>query len=255
MSTQYLAGLDLGTTGAKAMLFDLRGNPVGAAYRDYPCQYVRPNWVEQDADLVVDSAMQVMRAAISQAGVRRDEIAAVSVSAQRCCGIFLDSADRQLRPMLSWQDNRAAAEVEEIASAIPPAAYYARTGFPNGTTWLLAKLLWVRRHEPRVWGQLRRIVQMHDYFLHALGVEPYYVDYNDACFFGFFDSAACAWDADLLRLFDLDPALLPVPAASGTRAGVVSAAGAARSGLAAGTPIAIGAGDQCAGALGAGVNA
>lgn len=253
MTAKYLAGLDLGTTGAKAMLFDLEGRVRGSAYRDYPCRYPRPNWVEQDADLVVDSAMQAMGEAVARSGAPAADIATVSISAQRCCGIFLDEAGRQLRPMISWQDNRTPAEVAEIAARIDPAEYYRRTGFPNGTTWLLSKLLWVRKNEPEVWARLHRVVQMHDYFLHALGVEDYLVDHNDAGFFGVFDSTAGAWDADLLARFDLPPARLPSPVASGTPAGVVSRAGAARSGLPAGTPIAVGAGDQCAGALGAGV--
>jgi sugar (pentulose or hexulose) kinase len=253
MSSKYLAGIDIGTTGAKAMLFDLSGSAAGSAYRDYPCQYPRPNWVEQDADLVVESALSAMRDAIRQSGVPAADIASVSVSAQRCCGIFLDAGGRQLRPMISWQDNRTPAEVEEIAARIAPAEYYRRTGFPNGTTWLLSKLLWVRKHEPAVWERLERVVQMHDYFLHALGVEEYFVDHNDAGFFGLFDSTACTWDRELLGRFELAERLLPVPAASGTLAGRVSAAGSDRSGLRAGTKIAIGAGDQCAGAMGAGI--
>jgi xylulokinase len=253
MTTKYLAGIDLGTTGAKAMLFDLAGNPAGSAYRDYPCQYPRPNWVEQDADLVVDHAMQAMREALAKSGVPAREVASISVSAQRCCGIFLDADGRQLRPMISWQDNRTPDEVAEIAAAIDPAEYYRRTGFPNGTTWLLSKLLWVRKREPAVWDRTARVVQMHDYFLHALGVEDYVVDHNDAGFFGFFDSTNAQWDDDLLARFGIPAGKLPRIAASGTRAGAVSRAGAELSGLAEGTPIAIGAGDQSAGSLGAGV--
>ncbi len=253
MDTIYLAGLDIGTSGAKAIVFDLAGSPKASAYNEYGSTYPRPNWVEQDAERIVESAMLSMREAVARSGIPPERIASVSLSAQRCCALFLDETGRLLRPMISWQDNRPVDEVAEIAREIPEADYYARTGFPNSTTWLLAKMLWVRKNEPDVWNRTVRVVQMHDYFLKALGAEDYFVDFNDAGFYGFFDSTSYEWDRDMLSKFDLPERILPYPRASGTPAGTVSAKGAERSGLAAGTRIAIGAGDQCAGSLGAGI--
>jgi sugar (pentulose or hexulose) kinase len=249
----YLAGIDIGTSGAKGMVFDLQGNALGSGVREYPCSYPRPGWVEQDADLLVDSAMQAMAEAVHQSGVSPGSIASLSLSAQRCCGIFLDAAERQVRPMISWQDNRTVAEVKEIAAAIDEAEYYRRTGYPNSTTWLLAKLLWVRKNEPDVWKRTRRVVQVHDYFVRALGAEDYVVDWNDAGYFGVFDPVEGRWDPTLLDLFALPAAMFPVPLPSGTPVARISAAAARRIGLAQGTPVAVGAGDQSAGAVGAGV--
>jgi xylulokinase len=155
--------------------------------------------------------------------------------------------------MISWQDNRTPVEVEEIASLIEEADYYQKTGFPNSTTWLLSKILWVRKNEPKIWEKTRRVVQMHDYFLRALGVEDYYVDHNDAGFFGFFNSTSGTWDQELLDLFEIPKDILTIPEKSGTRVGEVSAQAAGRCGLAPGTPISVGAGDQSAGAVGAGI--
>jgi len=253
METTYLAGLDIGTSGAKAIVFDLEGKPLASAYHEYGSTYPRPNWVEQDADLIVESAMRSMREAVARSGVSPDRIVSISLSAQRCCGIFLDGDGRLIRPMISWQDNRPVDEVAEIARIVPEAEYYRKTGFPNSTTWLLGKMLWVRKNEPDTWKRTARIVQMHDYFLKALGAEEYFVDFNDAGFFGFFDSTACEWNRDMLSAFGIPEGILPIPRASGSSAGKVSPRGAERSGLAAGTRIAIGAGDQCAGSLGAGV--
>ena len=155
--------------------------------------------------------------------------------------------------MISWQDNRTPAEVKEIASRVDEKTYYQRTGFPNSTTWLLSKMMWVRRNEPAVWEKTRRVVQMHDYFLKALGADEYHVDMNDAGFFGCYDTVAFTWAEDLLRAFDIPRGILPVPTASGTVIGAVSAEAAERSGFRQGTPIAVGAGDQSAGSLGAGI--
>ncbi|MBI9103875.1 MAG: hypothetical protein JEY99_15770 [Spirochaetales bacterium] len=255
---KYVAAVDIGTTGSKGSVFSLTGEMIASAYREYPCTYPKPGWVEQDADLLVRSAMEALSEAINKAAsssfnISSADIVSVSVSAQRCCGIFLDKDEKQLRPMISWQDNRTPVEVAEIEEKISGEEYYKKTGYPNSTTWLLSKMMWVRKNEPEVWAKTDRVVQMHDYFLRALGVDEYFVDYNDAGFFGIFDSVSCAWDKDLLNLFEIDPAILPVPAESGTKAGLVSKEASKLSGLAEGAIIAIGAGDQCAGSLGAGI--
>lgn len=249
----YLAGIDIGTTGSKGMVFDKTGDVLGTAYYEYPCTYPKPGWVEQNPDQLVDAAMKAMNEAVIKAGIRPADITSVSLSAQRCCGIFLDGEERLLRPMISWQDNRTAAEVKEIASKISPADYFRKTGYPNSTTWLLSKMMWVRKNEPGVWSETARVVQMHDYFLRALGVDDYYVDHNDAGYFGVYDNVSHKWDKELLGMFDLPEDILPVPSASGTLAGRVSAEASKRCGLPEGTPIAIGAGDQSAGAVGAGI--
>jgi len=249
----YLAGIDIGTTGAKAMVFDTTGNAMVSAYIEYPCTYPKPGCVEQDPDLLVASALDAMKQAVAKSGINAADIVSVSLSAQRCCGIFLDAEENLLRPMISWQDNRTPQEVEEIARKIDPATYYKITGYPNSTTWLLSKMMWVRNNEPNIWKNTARVVQMHDYFLRALGVEEYYVDHNDAGYFGVFDNTRGAWDQGLLEMFDIPESLLPVPEKSGTLVGRVSTEASNLCGLAEGTPIAVGAGDQSAGAVGAGV--
>jgi xylulokinase len=251
--SSYLAGIDIGTTGSKGMIFDLSGEVKGVAYHEYPCTYPKPGWVEQDPDQLVDSAMKAIKDAVSNSGVNPSEIASVSLSAQRCCGIFLDSDEKLLRPMISWQDNRTPLEVEEIAAKITPDDYFRKTGYPNSTTWLLSKMMWVRKNEPELWGETSRVVQMHDYFQRALGVDDYYVDHNDAGYFGVYDNVSHSWDEELLEMFDISKKILPIPEASGTLIGHVSAEASVRSGLAEGTPIAVGAGDQSAGAVGAGI--
>ncbi len=249
----YLAGLDIGTTGSKAMIFREDGTVLANAYEEYPCAYPRAGWVEQDADLIVCKAMKSLKEAVERSGINPNEIASVSLSAQRSCAIIIDRNHQILRPMISWQDNRTAVEVKEIEVKISKADYYSKTGYPNSTTWLLAKMLWIKKNEPEVWKKMYKIVQMHDYFLHALGVKDYYVDFNDAGYFGFFDTVKGVWDDDLVKLFNIPTDVLPIPALSGTPIGIVSEQASKLCGLSPGTQISIGAGDQSAGAVGAGV--
>ena len=110
MKNRYLTGIDIGTSGAKASIFDLNGNVLGSAYRGYRCEYPKPNWVEQDAHHIVSSGMEAAGEALSQSGVDAKEVSGISFSTQRCCTICIDHDGRLLRPLISWQDNRTAAE-------------------------------------------------------------------------------------------------------------------------------------------------
>ncbi len=253
MQRTLLAGLDIGTTGSKAIIFTDAGEVLGSAYRHNSCTYPAHNWVEQDADKIVEDAVAAVKEAVELSGAAPEEIISISLSAQRSCSVFIDEHGVPLRPMISWQDNRGIEEVEEIAEKIGRDVFYSKTGFPLSTTWVLSKLLWVRKNEPEIFSKTMKVVQMHDYFLKALGVDDYLVDFNDAGFYGLFNSRTRIWDGELMSAFDVKPELLSEPRPSGTRAGTVSAAASVRTGLCEGTTIAVGAGDQSAGSLGSGV--
>src|SRR5512143_2580046 len=155
MAHRYLAGIDIGTTGTKAVIFDLTGGTIASAYREYSCVYPKPNWVEQHAPVLVSSAMEAAREALSKAAVAPTDIASIAFSTQRSCTFFLDRANELVRPMISWQDQRAVAELDQIRGKIPVADYYQITGMPLNTTWLLPKILWLRNHEPQHWDRVR----------------------------------------------------------------------------------------------------
>ena len=253
MANKYLAGIDIGTTGAKTIIFDLTGKAVASAYREYSCMYPKPNWVEQNAPLLVSSAMEASREAIGKAGLAPKDIASIAFSTQRSCTFFLDKANELVRPMISWQDQRAVAELDEIRGKIPVADYYQITGMPLNTTWLLPKILWLRNHEPENWDKVRKVIQLQDYTLKAFGAEEYVNDVPGAGLTGIWNPYEFCWSRKLLSLFSIDSALLPRPVASGTQVGVVSKAAAQQTGFAAGTPLCVGAGDQNSAITGAGI--
>ena len=253
MGDTHVVGIDIGTTGAKAAVFALDGRLVSSAYSEYTCSYPRPNWVEQDVDHIVGQAIDCCRRAVAESRMDAAEIAAVSFSAQRCCSVFVDAAGKLVRPMIGWQDNRAHEEAEEIGRRIPADEFYDITGMPLNTTWMVSKILWVRKHEPENWKRITKVVQLQDYALKMMGAEEFFDDVSDAGFYGLWDPYAFDWSDKLLSLLGLNRSLFPRPSASGTRIGSVSAAAAARSGLKPGTPLCIGAGDQNSAAVGAGV--
>lgn len=253
MSEKYLAGIDIGTTGAKAAVFGLNGNPLASAYKEYSCSYPKPNWIEQDPEQLVLNAMDASKEVILKSGISKKDIAALAISSQRSCTIFIDKNNKLLRPMISWQDSRSCLEVDEIRSKISDIDYYKITGFPNNTAWLLSKILWVRKNEPKVWNKTYKIIQLHDFTLKSFGASQYFNDISDCGFSGLWDTNKFEWNQKLLKLFDIDKSLLSSPTPSAKQVGTISKEAAEKSGFAEGTPIVTGAGDQNSAAVGAGL--
>jgi len=253
MSQKYLVGIDIGTTGAKALVTDLEGRVLASGYKEYGCTFPRANQVEQDVEMLTASSMETCRIALEQSGVDPADVAGISFSAQRCCTIFVDEAGTPLRPMISWQDNRPTAEVEEIGTKISADDFYDRTAMTLNTTWMIGKILWVQRNEPEVWSRTAKIVQLHDYVLKAWGAGDFYDDPSDSGYYGLRNMAARDWDDELLEIAGVSREQLPTVTPSSTRIGGISAEAAAQSGLLEGTPLSIGAGDQNCAAVGAGV--
>jgi len=253
MAHKYVVGLDIGTTGAKGAVIRLDGQVVSEAYREYICAYPRPNWVEQDVDLIVGKALECCKEAVHKSGLDPASIASLAISAQRCCAVFVDARGGLVRPMISWQDNRTHEEVEEIRGKMSAEEFYDTTGMPLTTTWIVSKIMWVRKNEPANWKRVAKVVQLHDYALKTLGAEDWFDDVSDAGFYGLWNPYSFEWSGKLLSLLGFDQALFPKPSASGTRVGAVSKAAAARCGLPPGTPLCVGAGDQNSAAIGAGI--
>lgn len=250
---KYLVGIDIGTTGAKTVVFGPDNKARASGYREYLCTYPKPNWVEQDVDMLVASSMESCAQAISESGIEPTQVAAISFSTQRTCTHFLDDRGALVRPMISWQDNRTTDEVPIVETKLGGERFQHITRLPLGAIWILNKILWLRAKEPDNWKRVRKIVQLQDYFLNAYGAEDYYVDRSDAGLFGCWDLYAGQWSDEICRMFDIDISMLPTPAPSGTQVGEVTKAVAEKTGLASGTPICVGAGDQNAAAIGAGL--
>jgi xylulokinase len=249
----YLMGIDVGTTGTKAAIFDASGKMIAQAYREYACTYPRPGWVEQDAEMLLEASFTVAAEALRKSGLPPEAVGSIAFSAQRCCTIAVDREGRLVRPMISWQDNRSAEEVELIRGEVGDDDFYDIVRLPQSTTWMLSKILWLQRHEPERWARVHKVVQLHDYLLYSWGAGEFYVDHCDAAFYGCWETAALQWSDRLLRVGKITADRLSTPRANGERAGGVCGRVAAATGLKEGTPLCIGAGDQNAGALGAGV--
>ncbi len=248
----YLAGIDVGTTGARCCLFDMQGNMIAASYREYGATYPSPGWVEQDGSQLIAETMNACGAVIAESGIDPADIASIGFSTQRSVTGPVDAEGNPVRPMISWQDARTGTEVEQMCGLIDADEYYALSGVPMGTTWLITKLLWMRNNEPELFERTARFTQNQDLILKAFGADDFYTDLSDMAFYGVWDVKQACWSEKLMNLFDVSPEMFGKPTPSGTQVGTITLEVAAKTGFAAGTPICVGAGDQNCSVVGMG---
>jgi xylulokinase len=232
-----LVGLDVGTTGVKAIALSPEGEVLARSEQEYPLSTPRPGWAEQDPE-------EWWRAAERALAALDVEPAGIGLSGQMHGLVALDSSDRVLRPAILWNDQRTGAECAEIEERVGFERLVSLTGNRALTGFTAPKLLWLRRHEPEVYARIARVMLPKDYVRLRLTGE-HATDVADASGTLLFDVAARRWSEEVLAALELPgewlPPALESPAVSGqTRAGI---------------PVAAGAGDQAAGALGVGVDA
>jgi xylulokinase len=231
-----LVGLDVGTTGVKALALSPEGEVLGRAEAEYDLSTPRPGWAEQDPE-------DWWRAAERALAALGAEPTSIGLSGQMHGLVVLDERARVLRPAILWNDQRTERECAEIEERIGFARLVELTGNRALAGFTAPKLLWLRRHEPDVFGRIAHVLLPKDYVRLRLTAE-YASDVSDASGTLLFDVANRRWSDELLEELDLDPGWLPRALESPDVSGHTRA----------GAPVAAGAGDQAAAALGVGVD-
>ncbi|MGH7145534.1 MAG: xylulokinase [Planctomycetota bacterium] len=248
-----LMGIDIGTSGTRTIIIDERGRLLGAASAEYPVSSPRPLWSEQDPEDWWKAVVKTVRAVLAQSGVKPDAIRGIGLSGQMhglCC---LDQAGKVLRPAILWNDGRTQAECEEITRrAGGPARLIGLVQNPALTGFTAPKILWVRRHEPRIYARTRQFLLPKDYIRFRL-TGQYATEVSDASGTLLLDVKKRQWSKALMSKLQIDSALLPAVYESPEVSGAVLKTAATATGLQAGTPVVGGGGDQAAGAVGNGI--
>jgi len=249
----YYLGIDVGTSGTKALIMDARGRVLATGTGEHAVSSPKPAWSEQDPREWFSAAVKATRAAIAKAAIDGRQVAGIGCSGQMHGLVCLNGAGLPLRPAIIWNDQRTAAEAEEIERKAGGRAGLIRlVGNVAMTSFTLTKLLWVRRHEPRVYDKIRHVLLPKDYVRLCLTGE-YAGDVSDMSGTLLLDQRRRDWSEKALKLFRIRRDILPRVYESHEIAGTVTARAARQLGLAAGTPVAAGAGDQPAGAVGNGI--
>ena len=244
-------GIDVSTTATKAVLVDERGAVAGAGSAEYDTSVPHPRWSEQDPELWWTGAIGAIGAALAAAGVSGAEVAAIGLTGQMHGAVLLDAADRPLRPAILWNDQRTAAECDEIRRRVGARRLVEVTGNDALTGFTAPKLLWIRSHEPDTWSQAAHLLLPKD-FVRLRLTGDHAIDKADAAGTLLLDLAAREWSDEVLAALELDPAWLPPTFEGPMPTGTLSVAAADATGLRAGTAVVAGGGDQAANAVGVG---
>ena len=171
MSKKYLLGVDGGTEGLRAGIFDVFGTPLAYASTSYPTQFPAPSWAEQDPNDWWDALGKSVRKAISDSGISVDQIAAMAVDTTCCSVVALDDSGNPVRPALIWMDVRSAEQAEQMVATGDDALLINSNGSgPVSAEWMIPKALWIKQNEPENFDRAVTICEYQDYInLHLTG--------------------------------------------------------------------------------------
>lgn len=244
-------GIDSSTTATKAVLVAPDGTVVAVGVAEYPADAPRPGWSEQSPHLWWTATQQAIKAALDSASVDGAAVVAVGLTGQMHGSVLLDAAGEPVRPALLWNDQRTAAQCDEIRRKVGASRLIELTGNDALTGFTAPKLLWVRENEPDAWARVAHVLLPKDYVRYRLTGELA-TDVADASGTLLLDVAARAWSASVVDALELDHALLPTVFEGPAVTGTVGKQAAELTGLRVGTPVVAGGGDQAANAVGVG---
>jgi xylulokinase len=232
-----VVGLDVGTTAVKALALSEDGSIVARSEREYGLSTPRPGWSEQDPH----DWWRATEQALQDLGVERPD--GIGLSGQMHGLVALDSSDEVIRPAILWNDQRTAAECAEIEERVGFERLVRLTGNRALTGFTAPKLVWMRHHEPENWDRIAHVLLPKDYVrLRMTGERA--IDVADASGTLLFDVARRTWSDEVLDALEIPREWLPRALESPEVSGETPD----------GVPVAAGAGDQAAGALGVGVD-
>ena len=246
-------GIDVGTSGTKALAISPAGRILASASAGYPCAHPQPLWSEQDPEDWWKATVKVVRAVVKHAKLKPADVAAIGLSGQMHGSVFLDKAGKVIRPALLWNDQRTAAECEEIESrAGGRAKLIQMVANPALTGFTAPKILWLRNNEPRNFARTVKVLLPKDEIRRRLTGE-FATEVSDASGTLLLDVVNRRWSKPLLGKLDLSEDLLPKCHESEEVTGTLTPETAKALGLTTACKVVGGAGDCAAGAVGNGI--
>ncbi len=249
----YYLGLDIGTSGTKALLMDADTNVLATATVEYDFDTPKPGWTEQDPDAWWAASAKATRAVIKKAAIDAKQVEGIGLSGQMHGLVITDADGKPLRKSLLWNDQRTATEAMQIEDAVGGRAKLIKlVGLSAMTSFTLTKLMWVRKHEPKTYDRIRHFLLPKDYV--RLQMTGQYVgEVSDMSGTLMLDPRKRTWSKKILETFQIDADILPPVVESHEITGGLIPSAAKKLGLAVGTPVVGGGGDQPAGAIGNGI--
>src|SRR6267143_2529427 len=252
MTERLLLGLDVGTTGVKGLIINATGELLATANEDYPLSTPRPNWAEQDPEDWWNATLRVVSKLTVSSGGSAQNIAGVGISGQMHSLVLLDRNLAVLRPAILWCDTRTDRECRWINEKIGLERLRATVANRALEGFTLPKILWVRGNEPAIYDRIYKVLLPKDYIRFRMTGEIF-TEVSDAAGTLLLDVSKRVWSEPMLRAAGIPAEWLPPVLESTQIAGRINAAAAGDSGLATGTAVVGGGGDNACAAVGAGV--
>ncbi len=249
---RYLLGLDIGTSGTKTALFDENGNTIKTATYGYELFQPKVGWAEQNPEDWWKACVEGIKDVIKNSGVSCNDIKGIGLSGQMHGLVLVDENNQVIRNSIIWCDQRTEKECEYITEKIGRERLISITGNPAMTGFTLSKLLWVRNNEPENYKKIKKILLPKDYIRFRL-TNVFATEVSDASGMQMLDINSRDWSTELLNELEIDKNILAPVYESVVVSGYVTKETAEITGLAEGTAVVGGAGDQAAGAIGNGI--
>jgi xylulokinase len=243
-------GVDVGTSGLRAVLLDRDGGFVDEATSEYELRSPQPGWAEQDPDRWF-AALRDALAMLWARGYSGSQVSAIGLTGQMHSLVVLDADGGVVCPALLWCDQRTGAECLEITERIGAERLLERTGNVALAGFTAPKILWIRRHWPEAFARAAHLLLPKDFIRQRL-TGAFVTEMSDASGTLLFDVRGRRWADDIIAELGIDPGLLPATVEGDVVTGVVHAEAARLLGLVEGTPVVAGGGDNAAAAVGLG---
>jgi xylulokinase len=246
-------GIDIGTSGTKTLAIDEHGTILAAATAEYPIYHPKPLWSEQDPEDWWQATVSTVRAVLKKGKLKPADVKAIGLSGQMHGSVFLDKKDCVIRKALLWNDQRTAAECEEIEKRAGGRPELIRmVANPALTGFTAPKILWLRNHEPKNFAKTAKVLLPKDDIRRRL-TGSYASEMSDASGMLLLDVAGRCWSTELLSKLELDRSLLGELYESEEVTGKLTKLAAETLGLTTECLVVGGAGDNAAGAVGNGI--
>ncbi len=247
----FLLGIDIGTSSAKAVLFDSETSQIKAvAGQEYPIHHPAPDRAEQDPDDWWRATVEIVRRVVTEAKV--DSVAGISFSGQMHGVVMVGKDLKPVAPAIIWADQRTASNVAEVINLLGAEAYAATAGTLPAAGFMAVTLPWLMKHDPALLGRVHKVMLPKDYVRLRMTGEVA-TDPSDAAATALFNVTTREWASNIVNPAGLPADVLPTIRASMAVAGYLRADAASELGLQAGTPIVMGCADQPAQAIGNGL--
>jgi xylulokinase len=252
MPDRSILSVDCGTTATKVSLFSEAGKLLAISTQEYKLITPSALAAEIDAETLWDAFKRGVAEVLRKSKVEKKNISAVGVSAQGETLILLDNDGRPLREAISWMDNRAQQEAEELDKRFDKGESYRITGQVKLVpTWPASKILWIKRNEPEIFKKVEKYLLTEDYLIYRMTGE-FACEGSLICSTCYWNIITEKWWDEMLDYLGVSQGQLPEIKLSGGVAGELSAKAASELGLSPKTVVAMGGLDQACGALGVG---